>query len=153
MNIHLQRIRCRYGCALSVPDLKENCVTMIAYVFFKIPQVYYGNTKEVKPMSPVFTADFFKSYINTVFKLCPDGVLPLELKLIEIREQNQPVIDEFTLIFTGPLDRVARESTYRIEHESLEPFEMFIGPFFTPMKKDAVYYQAVFTRFKEDILP
>jgi hypothetical protein len=104
-------------------------------------------------MHPDFTADFFKPYINTVFKICVDGVPPLELQLIEIKEHNQPMLEEFTLIFTGPLDRVAYENTYRIEHESLEPFEMFIGPFFTPRKKDAVYYQAVFTRFTEEQLP
>jgi hypothetical protein len=101
-------------------------------------------------MCPVFTAAFFKPYINTVFKICVDGDVPIELRLIEIKEQNQPVIEEFTLIFTGPLDRIAHDNTYRIEHESIEPFEMFIGPFFTPWKKDAVYYQAVFTRFKEE---
>jgi hypothetical protein len=102
-------------------------------------------------MEPVFSADFFRPYINTPFMIRADGVPMLELILLEIKEQNNAVLDEFTLIFSGPTDRIAYDNTYRLEHEVLGQFDMFLGPFFTPLKNDAVYYQAVFTHFKKGL--
>lgn len=99
-------------------------------------------------MTVDFTAAFFRPYINTVFRICPGDVLPLELHLVDIKERDQPLIESFTLIFKGPLDRVAHDNTYRIEHDELGAFDLFVGPFFTPTKKDAIYYQAVFSKLK-----
>ena len=97
-----------------------------------------------------FNVEFMKPYLNTKFRIVVEGFDPLELELINIKEKNQPGLESFSLIFKGPLDSVAHDNTYPIEHDQIGKFDMFVGPFFTPTKKDAIYYQAVFSRLKEE---
>jgi len=99
-------------------------------------------------MTAEFTKVFFEGYINSVFTVCLDDSRRLDLRLVEIHGRVQPAIETFTLIFAGPLDPIAESATLRVEHAQIDPFELFLGPFFTPLKNDAIYYQATFTKIK-----
>jgi hypothetical protein len=95
-----------------------------------------------------FNPDFMRPYLNTRFRIAIPDIDPLELELVDIKERNNEGMESFSLIFKGPLDRVVYDNTYPMEHDQIGAFEMFIGPFLTPTKKDAIYYQAVFSKLK-----
>lgn len=54
-------------------------------------------------------------------------------------------MESFSLVFrASPGDEVGHD-TYRMKHEKLGEFDLFIGPVMYG-KQDGVYYQAVFNR-------
>jgi hypothetical protein len=101
-----------------------------------------------KPAPFNFTKATFAPYVDTVFRIYPDSSKALKTTLVSIGEIG-PVPDQkaagrecFVLRFRGtePL----RQNTYRIEHEVLGRFELFLVP--AGKNKKSVYYQAVINR-------
>jgi hypothetical protein len=95
-----------------------------------------------------FTKATFAPYVDTVFRIYPDSSKALKITLVKV-EDIGPVPDSrtvgyecFVLKFRG--SQPLRQNTYRIEHEILGRFDLFLVP--AGKNKKGVYYQAVINR-------
>lgn len=92
----------------------------------------------------------FEANLRTIFRVNTEGSQPLGLTLIEVStigpvpDQTVPGRECFVLSFSGPLDRSLSQNTYRVEHDALGAFDLFI----VPGKKDKKrsYYYAIINR-------
>jgi hypothetical protein len=104
--------------------------------------------KSNKPAPFNFTKATFAPYVDTVFRIYPDSSKALKTTLVSVGDIG-PVPDRkevgrecFVLKFRGA--ETLRQNTYRIEHEVLGRFELFLVP--AGKNKKGVYYQAVINR-------
>jgi hypothetical protein len=95
-----------------------------------------------------FTKATFAPYVDSVFRIYPDSSRPLETTLVSVDDIG-PVPDKrqagrecFVLRFRGT--ESLRQNTYRIEHEVLGRFDLFLVP--AGKSKKGVYYQAIINR-------
>lgn len=114
---------------------------------------YHGSNqgdllKNNKPAQFNFTKATFVPYVNTVFRIYPDSSKALKTTLVSVGDIG-PVPDQkkagrecFVLRFRGT--ELLRQNTYRIEHEVLGQFQLFLVP--AGKNKKGVYYQAVINR-------
>ncbi len=91
----------------------------------------------------------FEPHLNEKFKVHPQGMAPVEVQLVDITDKSSDSVENFSLMFRGPLDPVFRHNTHRVRHAKLGEFDLFLGPV-TTGKTDGVYYQAVFNRFRKN---
>jgi hypothetical protein len=101
-----------------------------------------------KPAPINFTKATFAPYVDTVFRIYPDSSKALKTTLVSVGDIG-PVPEKkaagrecFVLRFRGT--ETLRQKTYRIEHEVLGRFELFLVP--AGRNKKVVYYQAVINR-------
>ena len=102
-------------------------------------------------MLETFTVETFSPYVGDKFRAFYDETAALELTLSSATEYGTESAKEwskasgrvpFTLIFTGPIESVLEQSTYRLEHDKLETFEIFlvpIGPNNQGMRYEAIF--------------
>ena len=93
-----------------------------------------------------FTKETFNPYLNTSFRFRSKTSAPLAtLTLIEVSEltarPNQPT-DGFSLIFTASDAQLLQSQTYKIEHDALGRFSLFITPVNQPGQQCS--YEAIF---------
>ena len=92
----------------------------------------------------------FAEQLHSTFHLRAPGVAPLPVELIEVSEKNHsPAIEEFSLLFRGPLTPHFRQGTYTFEHEKLGAADLFtvpLGP-----EGDGMRYQVIFSRLREPL--
>jgi hypothetical protein len=96
------------------------------------------------------TATTFQPAVGDTFTLDAGDAGRLELELFESRlhDPDAPAEDAsgarapFSLLFRGPVDPVLPQSIYRLEHESLDPMEIFIVP--VARDEAGTSYEAVF---------
>lgn len=90
----------------------------------------------------------FSEQLHTTFQLQVPGAAPLALELTEVTDREQsPKVEQFSLIFKGPLTPHFGQGTYTIEHEKLGAFDLFVvplGPDSTGMS-----YQVIFNRLRK----
>ena len=87
----------------------------------------------------------FLENLNSKFRLLNEGGESIELELIEVSELKKARRQEmFSIVFRCRTDRVLPQRIYRLEHENMGQFDLFL----VPIRKDAegVYYEAVFNR-------
>jgi hypothetical protein len=53
--------------------------------------------------------------------------------------------EKFSLVFSGPRDRLLPAAIHRFEHAQLGSFDMYVGPV-GPMNSENVRYESVFNR-------
>lgn len=101
-----------------------------------------------KPAPFNFTKATFAPYVDTVFRIHPDSSKPLKTTLVSVGDIG-PVPDRkvvgrecFVLRFRGT--ETLRQNTYRIEHDVLGRFELFLVP--SGKNRKGFYYQAVINR-------
>lgn len=101
-----------------------------------------------KPTPFNLTKATFLPYVDTVFRIYPDSSKVLKTTLVSVGDIG-PVPDRkaagrecFVLKFRGT--ESLRQNTYRIEHNVLGRFELFLVP--AGKNKKGVYYQAVINR-------
>lgn len=94
------------------------------------------------------TRESLSAQLNTKFRLSPEPEKTVELELVEVEAHGDVAgqTERFSALFRGPLDYFFPQSTYRMEHEQLGDFELFI----VPIRKDGAgfYYEATFNRVK-----
>ncbi|HLL71522.1 MAG TPA: hypothetical protein VK363_08825 [Pyrinomonadaceae bacterium] len=92
------------------------------------------------------TRESLSAQLNTKFRLAPEPEKPIEIELVEVQAHDdvKGQTERFSALFRGPLDYFLPQRTYRMEHEQLGDFELFI----VPVRKDdaGFYYEAVFNR-------
>lgn len=97
-------------------------------------------------MLETFTHATFAERLGDSFHIHLQEALPLEVRLIEAQElggggggRRTP----FSLVFRGPLRPVLPQRIYRIEHEAMGNFELFLVPI--GPDGEGMRYEAVFT--------
>ena len=101
----------------------------------------------------------FLRYIDTQFLVYTSPFTAVKLRLVGVnrwepssataldgRKTNSPERDSFSVMFRGPIKSLLESRTYRITHDQMGTFDLFISPV-NDRKKDRIY-QAVFNRIK-----
>jgi hypothetical protein len=89
------------------------------------------------------TPSTFSEHLNTTFRLHYEPSV-VELELIELFDGSTPRQVRFSLVFRGPHDPFLAQRIYKMEHEQLGAFDLFIVPI--KREEDGLYYEAVFNR-------
>ena len=88
---------------------------------------------------------FFSDALNTHFHLQPDTGESVDLELIELKDGYAlPGQEQFSLKFRGPGQAILPQKTYRMDHDRIGPFDLFIVPI--GRDEDALYFEAIFNR-------
>jgi hypothetical protein len=91
----------------------------------------------------------FDSYLNSKYEIHTESVGVVEVELIEISDHSREGMENFSLIFKGPLEKPFEQRIHKIKHPEMGELDLFLVPI-TYGKRDAMYYQAVFSRILED---
>ena len=98
----------------------------------------------------------FAALLGEMFQVYPESTAVPGLRLAKVRnlraaprKASPAPMDarpehSFSLLFTGPIDRMVGQGTYRFEHERLGSFTLFIVPL--APDRNAGYYEAIFNR-------
>lgn len=92
----------------------------------------------------------FSEQLHTQFRLLRDGLEPLPLELIEVREADpSPKIELFSLHFRGPAAPHMPQQIHTLEHDKLGRIEIFL----TAIAGDeqGITYESVFHRFRKNV--
>lgn len=90
----------------------------------------------------------FSEQLHTNFQLWIPGAASLPLELVEVTEKDpSPKVEQFCLVFRGPLTPHLPQGIYTLEHEKLGKFDLFI----VPLGPDSagMCYQVVFNRMRQ----
>jgi hypothetical protein len=88
---------------------------------------------------------FFSESMNTLFRLQADLGEMIDLELIELKEgYSSSRQEQFSITFRGPGNFILPQKTYRVEHDRIGQFDLFIVPI--GQDKTSTYYEAVFNR-------
>lgn len=90
-----------------------------------------------------FRKEDFDPYIATTFEVMPDGMGPVLVELVEVKDTSSADLTGFSLMFRGGTDAVFRQNTHIVRHPVMGEMEIFLGPIHTG-KTDAIWYQAIF---------
>ena len=91
------------------------------------------------------TAADFAPRLGDRFRLQAGEATTLEAELIEVEEAapTDGGRTPFSLVFRGPLEPLLPQSIYRFEHDTLDPFDVFIVPI--GPDEAGMRYEVVFT--------
>ncbi len=83
--------------------------------------------------------------LHTQFQLHLESNRTSQLELVELHDtRTAPDYEAFALLFRGEITDPLNQGTYRIEHETLGTFDLFIVP--VAQDQTGRYYEAVFNR-------
>jgi hypothetical protein len=90
----------------------------------------------------------FSGNLNTGFQVISEDGTAVDLKLVEVSDlKESPRQSRFSLIFSGPMHTMIGQGLYKMTHERMGEFELFIVP--VGMNAEVLLYEAVFNRLKE----
>jgi hypothetical protein len=99
-------------------------------------------------MEALLDHEIFSKYLNTQFRIFVDGSNSIYAELSEINElQLSPHQERFAIVFRGPREPLLEQGTYRLEHDEMGEFILFI----VPLRQDdaGTFYEAVFNRMRK----
>ena len=98
------------------------------------------------------SSESFAENLHSLFHMVlPEGT-SLNLELIEVAEQyNAPHLEQFSVIFRGPLTPQCPQHIYQLEHERMGAMELFLSPL--GPQKEGMLYQSCFSRFRKEDNP
>jgi hypothetical protein len=89
--------------------------------------------------------EVFRRHVNSSFVAQADSV-PIALQLVEVADERVGRgMQQFSLFFHGPADRVLPQGIYAFQHEQLGLLEIFIVPV-VGSNNERTVYQACFSR-------
>lgn len=91
-------------------------------------------------------AKIFNEQLHTKFQTLLDEGKKISLELEEVEERDSPRTELFFLRFRGPGVPFLMQKAYRMEHDKLGEFALFITPI--GADKSGIQYEAVFHRIK-----
>ena len=102
-------------------------------------------------MAVSLTEQEFAQHVGTKFQLKLDQ-REIELNLSEVQAyltgpHEQTGMERFSVFFDGPPDTYLPQSLYRLEHERMGEFEIFLVP--VAGSEQSFRYEAVFNYFKK----
>jgi hypothetical protein len=88
-----------------------------------------------------FTVDTFRPLLHDGFRVAPDGAPAFEVELIDVTEiaREPGGRAPFSLVFQGGPNPPLEQRIYRVEHDGLGEFDIFLVPIAVDQ------YQAIFT--------
>jgi hypothetical protein len=93
-------------------------------------------------------AKAFADQLHTEFSVCLPGAEPLPIRLYEVAEENSsPKIEQFSLLFRGPLVPHCAQGIYSLQHEKMGELSLFLVP--VGPDGEGMRYQAVFSRLRD----
>jgi len=99
--------------------------------------------QQVKPAAS--GAATFRPHVDTTFVADP-GAREIPLRLAEVGDERvSGGMEQFSLFFHGPADRLLPQGTYALEHSALGPLELFLVPV-VGSNDERIVYQACFSR-------
>lgn len=91
-----------------------------------------------------FTVATFSPRVGEEFRLHRDEGEAIPTRLVEATAAGPGVHrDQFSLVFRGPPDMVLPQQIYRIDHDEMGSFELFLVPI--GPDSEGMRYEAVFT--------
>ena len=102
-------------------------------------------------MLETFTIETFARHLGDSFRVLPDSTAPVALDLIEAtalgggageRAGTSTGRVPFSIVFRGPGRVVLPQRTYRVEHDAIGAFDLFlvpIGPDGAGMRYEAIF--------------
>lgn len=95
------------------------------------------------------TAATLTEQLNTKFRLQTPSSDVLELELINVEDiESSPRQERFSILFRGPLEPAVWQGTYKMEHDQLGAFDLFIVVL--GREEDGMRYEAVFNRMRKE---
>ncbi len=99
-----------------------------------------------------FTSETFAPHRHEIFRVSADSAAPLDVSLIEVTElgggpghmgSGPSGRVPFSLVFRGPTQPVLPQQIYRLAHDGIGEFDLFL----VPIGPDAegMRYEAIFT--------
>jgi hypothetical protein len=101
------------------------------------------------------TEENFSRYLNSRFRVYTSPLTAINLELINVKHLDSTStkhaaktakLDSFSVLFRGPRTTALESRTYRINHDQMGTFEVFISPV-NDRKKERLY-EAVFNRLR-----
>lgn len=98
----------------------------------------------------------FSLYLHTKFRISTSPLTAINLELIKVtrreassslKSAKTPKLDCFSVIFRGPNNIALESRTYRVVHDQMGAFDLFIAP--VDDRKKQRRYQAVFNRVEQ----
>jgi len=93
-------------------------------------------------MPEFLTIEDFAAHLNTAFRV--DGSGDLDLELVEVRDWSNGRIEQFSVLFAGPVSPWLRQGTYTLKHPQLHELAIFLVP--VGPKNAHMVYEAMFSR-------
>lgn len=94
------------------------------------------------------TSAVFAQHVKTSFhvEMAPDQMVEMTLTAVS-NKGSSLTVESFALYFLAPHDAPARQGTYRMTHEKLGEFELFV----VPIRRDpqGIEFEAVFVRTRQ----
>jgi hypothetical protein len=87
----------------------------------------------------------FSEHLHSTFAIHVPGTAAINIELTAVEEMKTgPDVEQFSIIFRGPLERAIKQGTYTLAHGKLGELSLFL----VPVGPDAhgMRYQAVFGR-------
>jgi hypothetical protein len=83
--------------------------------------------------------------MDSAFLLKRESADAVELRLVEAQDVGStPRQMQFSIVFRGPVNVPLVQAIYKMEHDELGTFDLFIVPI--KQDQDGIYYQAIFNR-------
>lgn len=90
----------------------------------------------------------FTENLNSDFNIRLDETTTVQLVLVEVSDLRDSDRNQFfSILFRGPRDSMLPQALYKIEHERMGSFELFLVP--VGVSETGYQYEAVFNRVKE----
>lgn len=88
----------------------------------------------------------FQRLVNSRFRLRLDENTSVEAELAEVRQGGggSPSYEQFSLVFSAPVEGPPEQRIYELEHEATGCFELFLVPL--GRSEVGVVFEAVFNR-------
>lgn len=93
-----------------------------------------------------FTVETFGDRVGERFRMRVDDATEVEVELTEVsrlREGAEGRRASFSIVLRGPAEPVLPQGTYRLEHDELGEFDLFLVP--VGPDDEGMRYEAVFT--------
>jgi len=91
----------------------------------------------------------FSQQLNTSFQfqIAPEHLVAMELvETGDVRSSGQ--YEAFSIVLRGPSDIPLRQGMYRVDHDTIGAFDLFIVPI--SQESDGLYYEACFNRLRSE---
>ena len=97
----------------------------------------------------------FSAELNTPFRILQPSMPAVDVELVEVTEKSSVAgpqssvaarHERFSIVFRGPCESTLQQGMYRLQHERLGVFELFLVP--VGRDQGGVYYEAVFNRLR-----
>jgi hypothetical protein len=93
--------------------------------------------------------EIFEPFVHSRFAVYDEARNKVTMELLEVSgNSSNPKIENFSLIFRGPVQPLLPQKIYTFDHPKIGAFALFIVPI--ALQPDGLRYQAVFNRLREE---